>query len=155
MAIWCWTGLRLGYEPTKSAPLFVRVISPWNGDVLNRALESGVLLLVDGDLTANNVIKAGATIIVLGSVRASGLVIGQYNDGVLRVGGDLDASAFLLFDHDGFVRGETRARRFTDDDGAWHDVLVPALFEDEEEFHPDVSRIWAYQHAGKEIFLPA
>lgn len=124
-----------------------------NGDVLNRTLESGVLLFVEGSLTVQNLIKSGSTVMVLGNVRATGLVIGEYNDGVTRIGGNLNATAYLLLDHDGFVLGETCARTYTDEDGDWQDVLVPGLFEDEEDFHPNVERLWAYSRAGKPIFL--
>lgn len=123
------------------------------GDVLNRTLESGVLLFVDGNLTVTNLIKSGTTVMVLGDVHAKGLVVGEYNDGVLRIGGDLDAAAYLLFDHDGFVRGEKRARSHSDDDGEWQEVLVSELFDDEGDWHPNVGRLWAYSRAGKNIFL--
>lgn len=122
------------------------------GDVINKMLEGGVLLFVEGDLAVNNLIKGGATVMVLGSVCSRGLVVGEYNDGVLRIGGDLDAVAFFLLDHDGFVRGETRARKYTDDDGEWQDLLVSQVFTDEEEYHPNVDRLLAFHKAGREIF---
>jgi hypothetical protein len=124
-----------------------------NGDVLNRVLEDGVMLFVEGDLMVDNLIKGGATVMVLGNVQAKGIVVGEYNDGVMRIGGDLDAVAYFLFDHDGFVRGETRARKNSDDDDQWRDVLVPQLFEDEDDCHPNVGLLWAFQKTGRQIFV--
>lgn len=122
------------------------------GDIVNRTLESGALLFVDGNLQVNNLIKSGATVMVLGDVNAKGLVVGEYNDGVLRIGGDLDAAAYLLFDHDGFVRGTNSARSHSDDDGEWQEVLVSELFDDEDDWHPNVGKLWAYSRAQKAIF---
>lgn len=123
------------------------------GDLLNRTLESGVLLFVEGTLSVRNVIKSGSTVLVLDNVNASGIVVGEYNDGTLRVGGNLDAAAYLLFDHDGLVIGRRPARTHCDDDGEWQDVLLPELFDDEEDCHPNVNRLWSYARAGKQIFL--
>ncbi|MBS1954431.1 MAG: hypothetical protein JST89_09595 [Cyanobacteria bacterium SZAS-4] len=123
------------------------------GDVVNRSLESGILLLVDGTLSAANLVKGGATVIVLDDVHARGLVVGEYNDGVLRIGGNLHAAAYFLFDHDGFVRGNKNARSHTDDDGEWQEVLLPELFDDEDDFHPNVDKLWAYSRAGRNFFL--
>lgn len=122
------------------------------GDVVNRTLESGVLLFIDGNLNVTNLIKSGATVMVLGDAHAKGIVVGEYNDGVLRIGGNLDAAAYLLFDHDGFVRGANKARSHTDDDGEWQEVLVSELFDDEGDWHPNVDRLWAYSRVGKNIF---
>ncbi|MBX9694373.1 MAG: hypothetical protein K2Z81_18450, partial [Cyanobacteria bacterium] len=40
------------------------------GDAINRMLEGGVMLFVEGDLELENMIKGGATVMVLGNVRA-------------------------------------------------------------------------------------
>ncbi|MCA9818685.1 MAG: hypothetical protein KC652_26510 [Cyanobacteria bacterium HKST-UBA01] len=124
------------------------------GDIINRTLEGGVMLLVAGDLEAENIIKAGATLMVLGNLRARGIVVGEYNDGVTRIGGDLEAEAFLLFDHDGFVRGDIRATYNNDhEDGDWRSLLLPGLFDEDEEDYPNIGRIWAFKKLGREIFI--
>ena len=124
------------------------------GDIINRTLEGGVMLFVAGDLEAENIIKAGATLMVLGNLRARGIVVGEYNDGVTRIGGDLEAEAFLLFDHDGFVRGDIRATYNNDhEDGDWRSLLLPGLFDEDEEDYPNIGRIWAFKKLGREIFI--
>ena len=124
------------------------------GDIVNRTLEGGVMLFVAGNLEAENIFKAGATLMVLGDVKAEGLVIGEYNDGVTRIGGDLEAEAFLLFDHDGFVRGDIRALYQNDhEDGDWRSILMPGLFDDEAEDYPNLGKIQAFKKLGREIFV--
>lgn len=123
------------------------------GEVLNRTLEGGVLLFVDGSVSCHNLIKGGAPVIVLENLLAANLIIGEYNDGIIRIGGDLNSRAYLLFDHDGFVVGACHARALTDEDGEWREVLVPELFDDEDDFHPNVDRLWSFSRAGEEIFL--
>lgn len=122
------------------------------GDVLNSMLEGGILLFVSGNLQVENLIKGGATVMVLGDVRAGGLVIGVYNDGVMRIGGNLTATAYFLLDHDGFVRGRVEAISHSDDDGDWCELLMPYLFDDEEDYHPNVDKIRACQKTGRAIF---
>lgn len=122
------------------------------GDALNSMLEGGILLFVSGNLQVENLIKGGATVMVLGDVLAGGLVIGVYNDGVMRIGGDLTASAYFLLDHDGYVRGKVEALSHTDDDGDWCELLLPHVFDDEEDFHPNVDKIRACQKTGRAIF---
>jgi hypothetical protein len=124
-----------------------------NGSVINRSLEGGPLLFVAGALKVEHAIKGGAPFLVLGNLRAGGIVVGEYNDGVIRIGGDLEARAYLLLDHDGFVRGEVRARQHSDEDGDWRDVLVPELFDDGDDYHPSVQRTWAFAKSGREIWL--
>ena len=125
-----------------------------SGDILNAMLEGGLLLFVSGNLQVDNLIAAGSTVIVLGSVLAGGLVVGVYNDGVMRIGGDLKAAAYLLLDHDGFVRGQVEAVSHSDDDGDWCEVLLPHVFDDEDDFHPNVDKLRACQKAGLPIFAP-
>lgn len=122
-----------------------------DGDVVNRMLEGGPMLFVDGKLTVRNVFKGGATVIVLGDVLAGGIVVGEYNDGVLRIGGNLQAQSLMLFDHDGFVRGFTACPTYTDDDGEWRDVLEDYLFDSEDDYHPNVDKLIACQRGGMRL----
>ncbi len=123
------------------------------GDILNRTLEGGPLLFVGGNLATNNLIKAGAPIVVLEELRANGLVVGEYNDGTMRIGGALTAEAYLLLDHDGFVRGNINARTYSDEENDWREVLCDAVFDSEDEDYPDVDLIYAAQKAGMKIFV--
>jgi hypothetical protein len=123
------------------------------GDIINRTLEGGPLLFVGGNLATNNLIKAGAPIVVLEELRANGLVVGEYNDGTMRIGGDLTAEAYLLLDHDGFVRGSINASTYSDEENEWREVLCDAVFESDDEDYPDVDLIYAAQKAGMKIFV--
>ncbi|MCH9651504.1 MAG: hypothetical protein K0U98_24975 [Deltaproteobacteria bacterium] len=117
-----------------------------DGNIVNDMLEGGPLLFVGGSLKVHNLKKGGASIIILGDLKADGWVIGEYNDGVMRIGGDLEAKAFLLLDHDGFVRGETRARELNGEEiSNWQKILVAEVFDQPEDSDswPDVERIWA------------
>jgi hypothetical protein len=124
-----------------------------DGDIINRTLEGGPLLFVGGNLATNNLIKAGAPIVVLEKMLANGLVVGEYNDGTMRIGGDLTAEAYLLLDHDGFVRGSINARAYSDEENDWREVLCEAVFCSEDEDYPDVDLIYAAQKAGIKIFV--
>lgn len=124
-----------------------------DGDIVNRTLEGGPLLFVAGSLTVDNLVKAGAPVTVLGNIDATGIVIGEYNDGTMRVGGNLTAHAYLLFDHDGFVRGEISAISYSDDEGDWRDFLSPAVFPSEDEDYPDVDLIYAAHKAKMNLFI--
>ena len=123
------------------------------GDLFNRTLSFGPLLFVNGNLRVNNMIKAGAPVIVLGNLIASGIVIGEYNDGVLRVAGNLHARSYFLFDHDGYVRKEVDGPSFStdEDDGSWRELLVDAVFENEREDTPDVNLLWQRSRSGMTV----
>jgi hypothetical protein len=123
------------------------------GDIVNRTLEGGPLLFVGGNLRVDNLVKAGAPVVVLGDVEANGLVIGEYNDGTMRIGGDLTAKAYLLLDHDGFVRGNTYAPMYSDEENEWREVLSDSVFPSEDEDYPEVDLIYAAQKAGMKIFV--
>lgn len=122
-----------------------------NGDVYNRTLSFGPLLFVQGDLRVNNLIKAGAPVVVLGNIEAQGIVVGEYNDGVLRVGGDLRAQAYFLFDHDGYVRQQVEGPSFSSEDDIWREILVDDVFENEREDTPDINLLWQRSRSGKTV----
>ena len=124
-----------------------------SGDLFNRNLSFGPLLFVRGNLTVHNMIKAGAPVIVLGNVHARGIVIGAYNDGVLRIAGDLKTQAYFLFDHDGYVRQQVEGPSYSsdEDDGRWREVLVDAAFENDREDSPDVNRLWQLSRSGAKV----
>ncbi len=128
-----------------------------DGNVVNHTLEGGPMLFVDGQLRAHHVKKGGASFILLGDVHAEGWVIGEYNDGVIRIGGDLEAQVFLLNEHDGYVRGENRARILTEEKigGKWGEALLPEVLDDPDDplSWPNVDRIWARLVKGLPVLL--
>ncbi len=119
-----------------------------DGDIFNETLSFGPLLFVKGNLKVKNLVKAGAPVLVLQDVEADLIVLGHYNDGVLRVGGDLRADAYMLMDHDGYVRGKIEAAVLTDEDVIWREVLLDNVFENEREDLPKVDLIWNCARTG-------
>ncbi|WP_341645995.1 hypothetical protein [Thauera sp. SDU_THAU2] len=62
-----------------------------DGDLWNSDISSGPMLVVTGDLKVRNWMRGGMACFIGGDVTASGLIVGEYNDGPLFVGGDLNA----------------------------------------------------------------
>ena len=124
-----------------------------SGDLYNRTLSFGPLLFVSGDLRVQNVIKAGAPVIVMGNLHATGIVIGEYNDGVLRIAGNLRSQAYFLFDHDGYVMQQVEGPSLSsdEDDGRWREVLVDAVFENERDDAPDPNLLWLRSRSGMTV----
>ena len=122
------------------------------GDILNKTLEHGPMLFVEGNLKVNSLYKAGSTVIVLGDLQASELVIAEYNDGVLRVAGDLQAAALLALDHDCYVAGETKALYLSSDECSLREHLCEDVFSDDSEDDPDTELLLRCFKAGLPIF---
>lgn len=98
-------------------------------------------VFVAGSLRAADVVTAGA-LDVGGDLVASGVVVGDYNDGDARVRGDLRARLFAPYDHafriDGKIRAEAvllrdgeKARRGTNGK-RWSDLDLAAVFTEDE-----------------------
>lgn len=121
------------------------------GDIFNETLSFGPLFFVKGNLKVKNLVKAGAPVLVLGDVEADLIVLGHYNDGVLRIGGNLRANAYMLMDHDGYVRGKIEAEFLTDEDVIWREVLIDNVFENEREDSPKVDLIWNCARMGRNV----
>ena len=66
-----------------------------DGDLLDDDFNTRPLLIVRGDLSVRNWLRGGMPAFVGGSVRASGFVVGHYNDAALFVGGDLTAAGYI------------------------------------------------------------
>jgi hypothetical protein len=124
-----------------------------DGDVLNWTVDWGPMLFVRGNLTLRNLIKGGSSMMVLGSVEASGLVVGDYNHASLRIAGDVSAHAYILLDHYGYVGGELKAPAMNDRDDDMQDLVVPRAFADEWDMSPEPKLLWALQRAGVEVLL--
>lgn len=130
------------------------------GDVVLCDLEYTPFLLVAGTLRARNVVKGSQPLFVLGDVALQGYYLGIGNDGLLRVGGDLDAAGYIYrySDSDALrghvIAGKIRAPSF--DYREW-DLPLSVL---QETFTPEVIRrdglcniaILARQHAGLPVW---
>lgn len=119
-----------------------------DGDLLNFNGDGGPVLGVARGLRVRNLIKGGSKVVVLGDLEASGLVVCNYNHGLLRVGGDLSAQAYIVMDQSQHVGGEIHAPVLDEDEIDLRDQLVPELFRTEDDVSPEVEWLWARQRAG-------
>jgi len=108
------------------------------GDLIDEDFAMLPLLIVRGHLTVRNWLRGGMSSFIGGSVRASGFIIGHYNDSALFVGGDLTAAGYIprakpyrdlpdVAPHQ--VAGKIHARRF--DNTAASNEEVQAAFVEE------------------------
>lgn len=107
------------------------------------------LVLVTGDLRAEDVITA-SHLEVRGNVVVANVVVGDFNDGAARIGGDLSARLFAPTDHHFDVAGSIRADYFVEGSNdcksktcapgvAWIDVPLATFGFSAED--PDVAKI--------------
>lgn len=88
------------------------------GDLLSLDWEHWPLLIVAGDLRVRNLLKGGMPLFVFGNLLATGYFVTEYNDGLLRVGGDLVAAGYTPRCRDfpeakgHVIAGSVRARTF-------------------------------------------
>jgi hypothetical protein len=69
------------------------------GDVLNTNINDGPFLFVTGNLVACNLLSGGGEIHIEGDAQIKDLVIGEYNDGVLTIRGELQCRLLIIDDH--------------------------------------------------------
>lgn len=109
-----------------------------DGDLIDDDFNVFPLLIVRGHLTVRNWLRGGMAAFIGGSVRASGFIIGHYNDSALFVGGDLTAAGYIprakpyrdlpdVVPHQ--IAGELHARRF-DNTGPSKAELQAAFVEE-------------------------
>lgn len=123
------------------------------GDLLNLNINSGPLLVVTGNLSVVNLVSGGGTFLILGDVTASGVVIGEYNDGLMRVGCDLRASLLINLDHDIGVSGALDAPSVDWNEDILADVLVPEVFHEDDDSEVVVQKVLERQRAGLPLLL--
>lgn len=103
------------------------------GQILNADSEDAPFLLVGGSLYADELIKAAAGIVVLGSLNIKGLTLCDGDNGALLVGGALISDAVIDCDHEILVLGDVQAAVASDDLGNMRELLVADVFEDPDD----------------------
>lgn len=103
------------------------------GRLINADSDNGPFLFVDGDLSAAQIEKGGASFVVLGSVRSPGLVFCDYNLGAFLVGGNLEARAIVSCDQEIHVGGTTSGLIISEELGNMRANLVPEVFADPDD----------------------
>jgi hypothetical protein len=96
-------------------------------------LNDGLLLFVDGTLNCRRMEKGGSRIYVLGDLRARGVVLCDYSDGELMVGGDLVSEALIAIDQGVGVSGSIHGPRVL-----WGEMSTPGEKSPREFLVPDV-----------------
>ncbi|WP_426445375.1 hypothetical protein ACP26L_18890 [Paenibacillus sp. S-38] len=69
------------------------------GNVLNTNMDSGPLLLVQGNVTARNILSGGSEIYINGDAHIRDAVYGYYNHGSIEIVGNLYAGLIVMDDH--------------------------------------------------------
>lgn len=70
-----------------------------NGSVLNTCPDGGPSLLIDGNLSANNLLSGGAIISINGKGYIPGCTYGHYNHGELNIEESLSTTLYIQEDH--------------------------------------------------------
>lgn len=103
------------------------------GRILNDDADSGLFLLVDGDVTAKGVAKGGSGIMILGSLRCSGIVFCDSGYGALGTGADIEAEAVIANDQEVYAGGSVAGVVVSDELGNMREKLVPEVFEEPDD----------------------
>ncbi|MBL8518668.1 MAG: hypothetical protein JNM76_17015 [Betaproteobacteria bacterium] len=154
-------GLKLEWTEALVASRVACILFEGNLDVTgmlsNESLSGGPMLIVDGDLHCGALDKGGAYLLVLGDLICEGVVLCEYNDGVLRVGGAVQAQALISLDQDVYVEGGVQCPYLD-----WEDDLRAAMVDeafdlenDPEAVTPDGDRIRQRLRAGAPILRDA
>lgn len=100
-----------------------------HGSIVNRNLNGGPFLLVLGETRAHAIIGGGAELSFLGDAHVEEIVVGEYNDGILRFGGRLTVPVAVTNDHHFEVAGGVQGRWLDpfNEGHRWSAVLHPGI----------------------------
>ncbi|HMN37024.1 MAG TPA: hypothetical protein PKD49_04840 [Hyphomicrobium sp.] len=125
-----------------------------SGRLVNSDSDGGPFLFVDGDLSASEIVKGGASFVILGSVVCRGIVFCDYNPGAFLIGKDLSASTIITCDFDVHAGGEIKGVVISEELGNMREMLVAEVFDDpddpQDEF-VDADLLRARLEAGQSV----
>lgn len=136
-----------------------------DGDLRDEDFSLLPLLIVRGNLTLRHWLRGGIPTFVGGSVRASGFIVGHYNDSDLYVGGDLIAAGYIprakpdvdlpdVAPHQ--VAGTIDARKFDNLDATEEALRVAfvdeVLIEEDGEVYLDEAAVFERASAGLAVW---
>jgi hypothetical protein len=104
-----------------------------DGRIINENSDEGPFLLVGGNLKANEIIKGGARVVVLGDLSSDGVIFCDDETGALHVGGNLACKALIDADHELYTGGDISGVAISDDLGNMRELLVSECFEDPDD----------------------
>jgi hypothetical protein len=125
-----------------------------DGRILNDNSDGGPFFIVDGNLSARQIVKGGAQFLVLGSVRSSDLVFCDYNHGRFLVAGGIDTPVLIMNDQKLEAAGPISGKIIDDEEGNMREHLVPEVFadpDDAEDEWPDGALVRERLAAGLPI----
>lgn len=135
------------------------------GDLIDDDFSLDPMLIVHGNLTLRNWLHGGMGAFVGGNVKASGFIIGYYNDSSLFVGGDLIAAGYIprikpypdipkVWPHQvaGKIRAKTFDNRETTNEQLQATFVPEALTKDGEDIYIDEHAIMARATAGQQVW---
>ncbi|AJW28881.1 hypothetical protein Z042_25315 [Chania multitudinisentens RB-25] len=118
------------------------------------------IILVSGDVRAWSFGHKDSHMRVLGNLHVRNIVYGEYNDGSLRIDGDVYGRAFISSDHDMYAEGCCHSTVWNgeSEEQEW-ERLSPELFEPEEDeedrcFMIDGDAMRLFMHEGRDPFRP-
>ena len=103
------------------------------GRLINLNSDGGPFLLIGGTLKAEEILKAGAAVVVLGHIETSGTIFCDYCHGTMQICGDVTAPLVILNDHELAVSGTVHGRVLSSETCELRDVLVPEVFFDPDD----------------------
>lgn len=105
------------------------------GPIVNADANGGPFLLVLGTTRAQAIVAGGAELMFVGDAVVDDIVVGEYNDGILRFGGSLTVPVAITNDHDFSVAGGVRGRWLDpfNEGHSWTSVLHPQLPVEKDE----------------------
>lgn len=120
-----------------------------NGNILNTNINSGPFLVVLGNLKAKNLLSGGGEIYIEKNADIEEVCVGEYNDGVLAIKGELRAQLFINDDHCSNI-GKTECPVWDcDDPPASGRLKLSALLVDEIEIE---QRDDPYEHEYVDVY---
>lgn len=91
-------GINIIFMKTVSGLYFMKDLNV-TGNIINKNSNYGVILQVNGNVKAKNLIAGGANFVITGDADIEDTVLGFYNDGEFQVDGDLTCRTFMNYDH--------------------------------------------------------
>jgi hypothetical protein len=112
-----------------AAGLIVTGVLTVSGPIINENRNGGPFLLVEGSTRARAIVGGGAEFVFVGNAVVDEIVVGEYNDGILRFLGSLKTPVAVTNDHHFEISGGLEGRWLdTFDEGhLWSSVLHPDI----------------------------
>jgi hypothetical protein len=136
-----------------------------DGDLLDEDFNMKPLLIIKGNLTVRNWLRGGMAAFVGGNVKASGFIIGHYNDSALFVGGDLTAAGYIprakpykdlpnVVPHQ--IAGKVNAKKFENHSATKEQLIATfvneVIIKEDEDLYLDERAVFERSDAGLPVW---